>query len=96
MCFGRAALGKGVSKQRLAHWVTEGIREDYILDGERPPVLTAHSTRGAATSVALLSGVDWDVIQQTACWKGERTFWSHYFQDRPVRSVARAVLEQAS
>ena len=95
VCYGRATLGKGVSKQRLTHWVTDGISKAYTLAGETPPKLRAHSTRGAATSVALLSGVDWGVIQQTACWSGERTFWNHYFQDRPVRSVARAVLEQA-
>ena len=94
VCYGQASLGKGVSKQRTAHWLTDGITQAYSLAGKCPPKLRAHSTRGLATSVVLLSGVDWDVIQQTACWSGERTFWSHYFQDRPVRTVARAVLEQ--
>ena len=95
VCYGGNSRGKPVYKGRLAQWVTEGIREAYVRAGRVPPKLVAHSTRGAATSVAFLAGVDWEVFQDTACWAGERTFWQHYFLNRPVRTVARAVLEQA-
>ena len=95
VCYGGISRGKPVSKKRLAQWVTEGIREAYVRAGRVPPKLVAHSTRGAATSVAFLAGVDWDVIQDTACWAGERTFWQHYFLNGLVGTVARAVLEQA-
>ena len=58
------------------------------------PKLTAHSTRGVATSVAALSGLDWEVIRWTASWKGDHTFRHHYFRHVNVLSVGDVVLRQ--
>ena len=92
---GHPGPGRAISTQRLAHWLVDGITEAYTRSGRPVPQLKAHSTRGTATSIAVLAGVDWEVIRQTAGWQGDRTFMQHYYQHTHVRSVADAVLEQA-
>ena len=92
---GRPGPGLAISTQRLAHWLVDGITEAYTRSGKPAPKLKAHSTRGTATSIAVLAGVDWEVIRQAAVWQGDRTFLQHYYRHVHVRSVADAVLEQA-
>ena len=87
--------GTALSTQRLAHWLVDGITVAYTEAGKVVPKLTAHSTRGTATSIAVLAGIDWEVIRKTAAWRGESTFLKHYYRHMEVRSVADAVLEQA-
>ena len=95
VCYARGNKGKALSSQRLAHWLVDGISEAYVRSNIPVPRLTAHSTRGAATSVAVLSGVDWEVVRQSACWTGDSTFLAHYYKYRPVNTLANAVLGQA-
>ena len=87
--------GFALSSQRLAHWLVDGITEAYVRSNKPAPRLTAHSTRGTAVSIAVLSGVDWEVVRQAAAWLGDRTFLSHYFRNTAVNTVAEAVLRQA-
>ena len=95
LTWGGNTPGSALSTQRLAHWLVDGITEAYTRSGKPAPKLKAHSTRGTATSVAVLSGVDWEVVRQTAAWQGDNTFMGHYYRHTRVRSVADAVLEQA-
>ena len=87
--------GTALSTQRLAHWLVDGITDAYTIQGATVPKLRAHSTRGTATSIAVLAGIDWEVIRQAAVWRGDQTFLKHYYTYTKVRSVADAVLEQA-
>ena len=87
--------GTALTTQRLAHWLVDGITKAYTLQGQTAPKLRAHSTRGTATSIAVLAGIDWEVIRQAAVWQGDQTFLKHYYRYTKVRSVADAVLEQA-
>lgn len=53
VCFGAARLGSALSRQRLAHWVTQVIVHAYKSAGQA--VLSSvhcHSTRALATSWA--------------------------------------------
>ena len=86
--------GLAISSQRLAHWLVEAVTKAYTMSNMPAPKLTAHSTRGVATSVALLAGINWDVIRQTASWKSDGAFRKHYYRHVTVRSVADAVLRQ--
>ena len=95
LTYGGRNPGSALSTQRLAHWLVDGITEAYTLQGAVAPKLRAHSTRGTATSIAALSGVDWEIIRQAAVWQGDQTFIKHYYRYTKVRSVADAVLEQA-
>ena len=60
VCFGDRALGRALSKERLSYWIVETIALAYSaawkvpLEGNR-----AHSTRGVATSWALLTVCQW-------------------------------------
>ena len=74
----------------------DGITDAYTIQGATVPKVRAHSTRGTATSKAVLAGIDWKVIRQAAVWQGETTFLKHYYRYVKVRSVADAVLEQAT
>ena len=58
------------------------------------PKLTAHSTRGLATSVAALSGLSWDVIRRTAAWKSDITFRQRYFRHIDLPSVGDVFLHR--
>ena len=70
------------------------VTEAYTRVTKAVPKLTVHLTRGLVTSVATLSGLDWEVIHRTTSWEGNLTFKRHYFRHVNVRSVADAVLSQ--
>ena len=95
LTYGGRSPGSALSSQRLAHWLVDGITLAYTTMGEPAPRLKAHSTRGTATSIAVLAGVDWEEVRQAAVWRGDLTFMKHYYRYVNVRSVADAVLEQA-
>ena len=58
--------GLAISAQRLANWLVEAVTKAYTMSNRPTAMLTAHSTRGVATSVAVLAGIDWEVIRKTA------------------------------
>ena len=93
--YGGRTPGSALSTQRLAHWLVDGIRLCYTVQGKPAPTLTAHSTRGTAASVAVLSGAAWDTVRTQAGWSGDCSFLRHYFRHHRVVSVADAVLAQA-
>ena len=83
--------GLAISAQRLANWLVEAVTKAYTMSNRPAPTLTVHSTRGVATSVAALAGIDWEVIRKTADWQGDLTFRKHYYHHLKVRTVADAV-----
>ena len=95
LTYGGRTPGSALSTQRLAHWLVDGIRLCYTVQGKPAPTLTAHSTRGTAASVAVLAGADWDTVRTQAGWSGDCSFLRHYFRHHRVVSVADAVLAQA-
>ena len=76
--------GQAISAQRLAHWLVDAVTKAYTMANKPVPKLTAHSTRGVATSVAALMGTDWEVIHGL----------HHYYHHVNVRLVADVVLGQ--
>ena len=86
--------GFAISAQRLANWLVEAVSKAYAMSNRPAPMLTTHSTRGMATSVAALAGVDWEVIRKTSAWQGDLTFRKHYYHHLKVRTVADVVLHQ--
>ncbi|KAI2647955.1 Transposon Ty3-G Gag-Pol polyprotein [Labeo rohita] len=57
VCYGGQQKGKAVSKQRISHWLVDGIRMAYEARGLPCPLgIRAHSTRGVAASAALANG----------------------------------------
>ena len=86
--------GLAISAQRLANWLVEAVTKAYTMSNRPAPTLTAHSTRGMATSVASLAGVDWEVIRKTSAGQGDLTFRNHYYHQLKVRTIADAVLHQ--
>ena len=95
LTYGGRTPGSALSTQRLAHWLVDGITMCYAQQGKTAPKLTAHSTRGTSTSIAVLAGTDWDVVRDTASWSSDVSFLRHYFVHQRVRGVADAVLAQA-
>ena len=55
--------GLAISAQRLANWLVEAVTKAYTMSTRPAPMLTAHSTRGVATSMAVLAGIDREVIR---------------------------------
>ena len=94
VCYGAGQQGKAISKQRLSHWVVEAIKCAYELSGlSAPTTAVAHSTRGIATSWALLKGVPLHEICQAACWSSPSTFARFYSLNVTSRlSFGNAVL----
>ncbi|XP_067290316.1 uncharacterized protein [Pseudorasbora parva] len=85
--------GKPLSRQRLSHWIVEAISIAYECRGSLPPEgLRAHSTRGMATSWALLKGVSVQEICAAASWATPHTFVRFYRLDVSEPSLAHAVL----
>ena len=55
VCYGERAMGAGLSKQRLPHWIVDTITTAYRLAGRTVlGSVVAHSTRGVAESWAQL------------------------------------------
>jgi hypothetical protein len=86
---------KSPTAQTLAHWLVDCIQE---ASKESPPGhVTAHSTRGMCTSVALLKGVSMANILKAADWSSECVFANHYLKEVRAKEgeFASAVLGSA-
>ncbi|KAK7909772.1 hypothetical protein WMY93_014456 [Mugilogobius chulae] len=93
--FGAKDRGAALSSQRLAHWVCQAIHMAYEARGRPPPALIrAHSTRGVATSTAMLRGVSLEEICLAASWSSSSTFVQSYLLDVTAQSVAHSVLSR--
>jgi len=81
-----------VSSATLSHWIKNCLLEAGI-DSR---VFKAHSTRGAATSIALRAGISIPEIVRLADYTIETTFKKFYY--RPVwnASVGRSVLSSTA
>lgn len=64
------SMGLALSSQQLSGCQVEGITEAYISSGKPYPELRAHTTRGTATSIAVITRVDWKVIHLAVMWQG--------------------------
>lgn len=96
ICYGPGNRGKALSDQRLSNWLTEGIRQAYLLAGKEPPsIIRAHSTRGVSTSTALFTGVPIESILTAASWASPNAFVRYYLHDQS-EAFASSVLSQAS
>ncbi len=63
VCFGVGRRGLATSKQRISHWVRDAISLAYEVQNLPSPLsLRAHSTRGVASSQALLEGYPWRIF----------------------------------
>ncbi len=69
VCFGGCFRGLPVTKQRLSHWIVDGIALAYASAGVQCPIgVRAHSTRGMASSWAWSSGISIGEICAAAGW----------------------------
>jgi hypothetical protein len=77
-----------VSSSTVGHWIKSCLR-DAGIDTES---FSAHSTRGAASSKAVLLGVPIDSVLRAANWAAESTFRRFYNRELSAVSVSEAVL----
>ncbi len=79
VCYGGQQKGEAVSKQRMAHWLVDGITLAYEAQGAPCPLrLHTHSTRGVASSWALARGASLANICRAAGWATHNTFATFY------------------
>ena len=57
----------------------DGVTEAYTRTGKLVPKLKVRSSRGTATPIAGLAGVDSEVVRQAAVWGVDVTFLNHYY-----------------
>ncbi|KAK2915176.1 hypothetical protein Q8A73_005770 [Channa argus] len=87
------SAGLPLSAQRLSHWLCEAIFQAYESSGAQPPEgIRAHSTRGIASSVALLRGVSVEDICLAASWSSTCSFVRFYLRDVSRPSLSSSVL----
>ncbi len=92
MCFGSPKKGLPASKQTISNWIIQAITLAYQVRGLPSPVaLRAHSTRGMASSRALLSGVPFQEICDAARWSSPHTFIRFYSLNLPSTPGARVL-----
>ena len=92
--------GAGASKKTLARWITETIKFAYSNASEetrRLMNIKAHSVRAAATTYAILKGVEVRHILEAADWATPTTFIDYYFRpgSGPGQEFASSVLKAA-
>ena len=92
--------GEGASKRTLARWITETIKFAYSNASEeirRLMNIKAHSVRAAATTYAILKGVEVRHILEAADWATPTTFIDYYFRpgSGPGQEFASSVLKAA-
>ncbi|XDV34775.1 hypothetical protein PO909_004902, partial [Leuciscus waleckii] len=82
--FGLSKKGSLVSKQTISKWIVEAISSAYeVRNLPSPLLIKAHSTRGVASSRALLAGVSLQEVCDAAGWASPHTFIKHYSLDLP-------------
>lgn len=93
---GNKRRGKAVSKQTLAHWISEVIRLAYQRMGRDDPVkANPHTTRGVAASWAELANSGLQAICQAATWSSSLTFAKFYRLDFAGSMVSSDILNLA-
>ena len=93
--YGSRGAGSPVSKQRIASWLVQCIKNAYVHVGMEPPAgLKAHSTRSMSTSVACEKGMPMEDICQAATWAQGSVFAKFYRLDTVSRkpSLSTVVL----
>ena len=93
--------GCGASKKTIARWITDTIKFAYSNaseDTQRLMKIKAHSVRAAATTYAVLKGVEVRHILEAADWATPTTFIDYYFRPGtgPGQEFATSVLKSAS
>ena len=92
VCFGSPKKGLPASKQTISNWIVQAIATAYqVRNLPSPMAVRAHSTRGMASSVALLSGVSLQEICEAAGWATPHTFISFYSLELPVTPGTRVL-----
>ena len=75
---------KPVASSTIARWIKSVLSSAKV----DTSVFGAHSTRGASTSKAALSGITMQDILQTADWSSDSTFKQFYFKTSYPHSVS--------
>lgn len=70
---------KAASSQTIGRW----IKQTLEVSGVDTSVFRAHSTRHAATSTALRTGVSIETIRRCAGWTGHSTVFANFY-NRPI------------
>lgn len=77
--------GMAASRTTLASWIVRLIQKTYRASGlPVPNAVSAHSTRGMASSWAALARVSPETIGRVASWSSFSTFMTHYSLDPAV------------
>ncbi len=81
VCYGGKKKGKPVSKKTIASCIVKTIKVAYAAEGLDAPGISAHSTRGTATSSAVFNGATFESVMRAADWRTRSTFAKHYTLD---------------
>ena len=93
VCCGGKERGEAVKCRTISRWLVEAI--SAARDPAAGGTVTAHSTRGVSSSVALLRGVSFKDICLSARWSSSNTFCRYYLRDVGSKSFSHAVLATA-
>lgn len=97
--FGGLSKGKRASVSSLSRWLKLAIIEAYRAVGKEPlGGITAHSTRGAATTAAFEGVHSMESVCRAVTWASADTFIRHYKIDQAASAEAtfgRRVLQVA-
>lgn len=74
-----------IARNTVSSW-TKKLLEAAGIDTRK---FAPHSTRAAATSAAIVSGINLNTLLQQASWKSESTFAKHY--NKPIEDVSKSV-----
>ena len=66
---------KPVTSSTIARWLKETIQASGV-----GAEFSAHSTRGASSTAAAMSGLSVQEVMARACWSSKDTFSKHYFR----------------
>jgi len=92
VCSGSPKRGLPATKQTISNWIVQAITEAYKVRGLPSPfTLWAQSTRGMASSRALLSGVPLQEICEAAGWATPHTFIKFYSLHLPSTPGAQVL-----
>ena len=92
VCFGPPRKGLPAAKQTISNWIVQAIATAYQVRNLPSPIaVRAHSTRGMASSVALLSGASLQEICEAAGWATPHTFVRYYSLHLPATPGARVL-----
>lgn len=81
---------EGVARGTVSSWAKKLLREAGV-DTKR---FASHSTRAAATSAAISSGININTLLNQASWKSSETFAKHY--NKPIEEVSNSLTHKIS